>query len=97
MESKNFALDAAAEEQKEVDERIERLDTKTGVIFGFVVVSVAEILGFLLLIAGENHKLDIAHRCWFVGLFAFALACVVVTTVLGCWEMLPRRTHVGFF
>jgi hypothetical protein len=92
-----FAIDVATAEQQAINERIERLDTKTGVILGFVIVSVAEILGFLLLIAGEKNKLVVVHPKVFVVVFAFALTCVLIATVLGCWEMFPRSTHQGFF
>ena len=97
MDAYKFAIEIATAEQQAIDERIERLDTKTGVILGFVIVSVAEILGFLLLIAGERHKLELVYPKAFVGLFVFALTCVLVATVLGCWEMFPRSTHQGFF
>jgi len=65
-------------------------------ILGFVILSVAEIFGFLLLIAGERNKLAIVHPETFGGFVAFALICVLVATVLGYWEMFPRRTHIGF-
>jgi hypothetical protein len=96
VDAYKFAIDVATAEQRAIDERIERLDAKTGVILGFVIVSVAEILGFLLLIAGERNKLAVVHPKLFVGLFAFALTCVLVATVLGCWVMFPRTTHQGF-
>jgi ABC-type Na+ efflux pump permease subunit len=96
MPSAKFALDVSTAEQAEIDARVERLDTKAGVVLGFVIVSVAEILGFLLLIAGENHKLQVAHPYWVFTLFGVALASVGLATVLGCLELAPRRTHVGF-
>jgi hypothetical protein len=92
-----FAMQVATAEQHAIDERIERLDTKTGVILGFVVVSVAEILGFLLLVAGEKNKLEVLHRNWFEAVLVFALVCVSLATVFGCWELIPRKTHIGFF
>ena len=96
MEATDFVFDVAKSESKVIDERIERLDEKTGVILGFAAVSVAEILGFLILASIEPRRIGSVLSPGVIGLIFFGLLCILVATVLGIWELIPRRTHSGF-
>jgi Kef-type K+ transport system membrane component KefB len=69
------------------------LDTKAGVLVGFVVASVAEILGFLILAATEPSGQSMQTRPLPPGLMYWVgagLVFVVLAAVLGVVALVPR-------
>jgi hypothetical protein len=96
MQVTEFVLKVATSESRAIDERIERLDEKTSVILGFVIVSVAEILGFLLLVSAEARKVGPVFPPWVLRSLFLGFLCILVAMILGLWELLPRKTHIGF-
>lgn len=77
------------------------LDSKTGVIVGFVVVSIVEILGFLLLAAAEaTTPAQLSGRPIFsvcvVIFFGIGLLCSFLSTVFGLLALRVREFAIGF-
>src|ERR1700691_5613480 len=77
------------------------LDSKTGVIVGFVVVSIVEILGFLLLAAAEATTpaqligTPIFSRSVVI-FFGLGLLCSILSTVFGLLALRVREFALGF-
>ena len=71
------------------------LDAKTGVVLGFSLVSIAEILGFLLLTSAEGHKLSTPHPIAAGVCFYAGLACTVAAVFTGFLELRPRNYSGG--
>ncbi len=77
------------------------LDSKTGVIVGFVVVSIVEILGFLLLAAAEaTTPTQLSGTPMFsvlvVVFFGLGLLCSFLSTVFGLLALRVRQFAIGF-
>jgi hypothetical protein len=77
------------------------LDSKTGVIVGFVVVSIVEILGFLLLAAAEaTTPTQLSGTPMFSLLvmvfFGIGLLCSFLSTVFGLLALRVREFAIGF-
>lgn len=88
-------LALALHEEEQLANRANWLDTKTGAVLGFVIVSVAELLGFLFLASGERGKFSTAHPCWLATLFFIGLAALVVASLLGLLELAPMGFKYG--
>ncbi len=82
-------------------EMFDALDSKTGVIVGFVVVSIVEILGFLLLAAAEaTTPAQLGGTPIFslsvVIFFGLGLVCSFLSTVFGLLALRVRKFAIGF-
>jgi len=82
-------------------EMFDALDSKTGVIVGFVVVSIVEILGFLLLAAAEaTTPSQLSGSPIFslrvVIFFGVGLLCSFLSTVFGLLALRVREFAIGF-
>lgn len=79
-------------------ELFDALDSKTGVIVGFVVVSIVEILGFLILAATEvkdlNHSPALSRIV--VVFFFGGLVSSLVSTLVGLRALRVREFAIGF-
>jgi hypothetical protein len=88
---------------RKISDQIEfdAIDSKTGVIVGFVVVSIVEILGFLILAAAEATQptqlhSSLAFSCA-VGVFFFlGLVLSLLSTWLGLQAIRVRQFAIGF-
>lgn len=86
-------LDTAQKKLDSQQEVIAQLDQKSSVILGFSVVSVVEIAGFLLLVAGEGGQMA-SPQPWQVHLiFYFALICTVLGSALGLIALRGNASH----
>jgi hypothetical protein len=94
-ESVKVVLKLALFEEEQLANRANWLDTKTGAILGFAIVSIAELLGFLLLASREERKLDIAHPWLLAGVFLLGLAAILVGMYLGLRELSPMGFAYG--
>jgi hypothetical protein len=72
------------------------LDTKVGVILGFVVVSIAEILGFLILAAAEGLNSSCHFSVYTAFFFLFGLIWTVLSTIFGLRALRLRKFALGF-
>src|SRR5260370_20502934 len=77
------------------------LDSNTDVIVGFVVVSIVEILGFLLLAAAEaTTPTQLSGTPMFsvlvVVFFGLGLLCSFLSTVFGLLALRVRQFAIGF-
>lgn len=94
-ESLKYVAEIALHEEQELAGRANWLDTKTGVVLGFVIVSVAELLGFLFLASGEKAKLPTAHLCLFATFFFVGLGALVAASFAGLIELAPMGFKYG--
>jgi hypothetical protein len=94
-ESVKYVLEIALHEEHELANRANWLDTKTGAVLGFVIVSIAELLGFLFLAIGEKAKLNTGHIVWFAILFFVGLGTLIVASILGLFELAPMGFKYG--
>ena len=80
------ALKLGWKELEQQSQMRDHLDTKTGTILGFALVSVVEILGFLLLVAAEKDLFKtFGWLGWlFVTSFSVGLLRVVCDGLLRC-------------
>lgn len=79
----------------------EALDSKVGVILGFVVVSIVEILGFLILAAAEaTTPVQLQHSqaftCGVTVIFVFGLVLSISSTYLGLLALRIQNFAIGF-
>ena len=74
-------LKLALHEEEQLANRANWLDTKTGAILGFVIVSVAELLGFLLLASTEGIK-KTTHPCLLATVFVLGLLALIAALVI---------------
>jgi hypothetical protein len=76
------------------------LDSKTGVIVGFVVVSIVEILGFLLLAAADADPTKSVGRpmlsSTIVTFFFFGLSFSFLSTCSGLFALRVHKFALGF-
>ncbi len=94
-DSVKYVVEIALHEEEQLAGRANWLDTKTGAVLGFVIVSVAELLGFLFLASGEKAKLPGVHLCPFAMFFFVGLGALVVASLLGLFELAPMRFKYG--
>jgi len=93
--SLEYVAGIAIHEEQELAGRANWLDTKTGVVLGFVIVSVAELLGFLFLASSEKVKLPSAHLCLFATFFFVGLGALVAASLVGLVELAPMGFKYG--
>jgi hypothetical protein len=98
-ESIGFVWDMGMAKIRDQIEIFDTLDSKIGVIVGFVVVSIVELLGFLLL-AGADATGPISDRQAFSLLvevfFGIGLVCSFLSTAAGLVALRVRAFAVGF-
>ncbi len=94
-DSLKVVLELALHEEEELANRANWLDTKTGAVVGFVIVSVAELLGFLFLASGEKAKFSTTHPYSLATLFFIGLAALVVASLVGLVELAPMGFRYG--
>jgi hypothetical protein len=90
--SAKLVLDLALHEEQGLADRANWLDTKTGVVLGFGIVSVAELLGFLILASADHRHFGFPHRCLISLLFCAGLIALITGMFLGFAELGP----IGF-
>lgn len=100
-ESVDFIWEMGLHKIRDQIEMFDALDSKTGVIVGFVVVSIVEILGFLLLAAAEateTKQLDSSRAfSWPVVIFFFVgVILSIISTWLGLQAIRVRQFAIGF-
>jgi len=97
-ESVETILKLALHEEEQLAHRANWLDTKTGVILGFVIVSVAELLGFLLLASREGINSSIRstpHPCLLAIVFVLGLAVLMAAMFCGLADLYPMGFQFG--
>jgi hypothetical protein len=94
-ESVKAVLDLALHEEEQLANRANWLDTKTGALLAFVIVSVAELLGFLFLASAERTKFRTNHPYWLAAIFALGLLALVGAMVCGLVELAPMGFEYG--
>jgi len=72
------------------------LDTKTGILVGFVAASLAEIIGALFVVATENPRWFVELNWWPKGFLGFGLLLALAAFVSGLWAMRPLERSPGF-
>ncbi len=97
-ESINLAWEMGLRKISDQIEVLDALDSKTGLIVGFVVVSIVEILGFLLLAAAEatKHEPSVILSRGIALLFVLGLLLSLLSTVLGFMALRVREFAIGF-
>ena len=94
-ESVQVVLELALHEEEQLANRANWLDTKTGAVLGFAIVSVAELLGFLLLASKDGTKLSITHPCLLAAVFVLGLVSLLLAMILGLVELAPMGFEYG--
>jgi hypothetical protein len=100
-ESVDFVWEMGLHKIRDQIEMFDALDSKTGVIVGFVVVSIVEILGFLLLAAAEAvspqqlRGTPIFSLCVQI-FFGFGLFFSFLSTCSGLFALRVRKFAIGF-
>jgi hypothetical protein len=82
-------------ELKKLSDDFDSLDEKTAVVLGFALVSIAEILGFLLLGAAEQNHIHTTHPIAFSCFFYTGLGLTMASVFTGLLELLPRNYDAG--
>jgi hypothetical protein len=95
QESLKLVLELALHEEEQLANRANWLDTKTGAVLGFAIVSVAELLGFLLLASREGTKLRITHPRLLAAVFVLGLVSLLFAMILGLVELAPMGFEYG--
>lgn len=72
---------------------IEQLENKSSVLLGFSLVSIVEVLGFLLLVASEHAQAATSEPCWVHSTFYLALVSVVIASGAGIFAMRGNSSH----
>ena len=94
--SVDFVFEKGLQKIKDQIEIFQHLDDKVGLILGFIVVSVAEFLGFFFLAVTENPK-PVSYFSTLVEVLFFAgLFCVAVATLSGLMALWVRKVETGF-
>lgn len=97
--SLELVLELALHEEEGLADRANWLDTKTGAVLGFVIVSIAELLGFLFLASAEHpggHRIfTIAHPYLTAVLFSIGLMAIVAAMISGLFELAPMGFSYG--
>jgi len=71
------------------------LDTKVGIVLGLVVVSIAEILGFLILAVAEGVESSHRFSACSGALFVAGLASTTLSALFGILALSPRGFALG--
>lgn len=72
-----------------------QLDSKVGVLLGFLLVAIVQILGFLLRILPSGSTLYLKFPLWFLLVLAIGVFAILAAVVLGASERWPRNFHDG--
>ena len=96
VETISFLFDAGLKKISDQTAVSDSLDSKIGVLLGFVVVSVAEVFGFLLLAAADNTASSPRFTHLTLFLFLLSLAFVVAATISGMLGLGMRKFALGF-
>ena len=83
---------------KEIDSQADcfnQLDAKVGVILGFALVAIVQILGSLFRSMPANQALIAVYPKWFFGLFALAIVSILAAILFAVFERWPRRFFHG--
>ncbi|MBB5063301.1 hypothetical protein [Granulicella mallensis] len=91
----NLLLEAANRKLESQNSVIELLDQKSSVVLGFSLVSVVELLGFLLLVASEHGKAVSPEPGWIHTLFYLSLILVFIGSLAGLLALRGNPSH-GF-
>jgi len=91
----DFLYEYGLHELKQMSDDYDALDEKTGVVLGLALVSIAEILGFLLLAAAEHNRLNTPHPIVITCFFYAGLLMTVAAVVTGLLELWPRNYAAG--
>jgi hypothetical protein len=86
-------LDAAHTKIESQQAMIEQLDQKCSVVLGFSLVSVVEVLGFLLLVAAEHVPATSHEPFWVHSLFYIALGSLIIGSLVGLLALRGNPTH----
>ena len=99
-ESINIVWDMGLAKIRDQIGMFDALDSKTGVIVGFVVVSIVEILGFLLLAAADADPTKSGGRPMLssavVTFFFFGLGFSFLSTCSGLFALRVHKFALGF-
>jgi hypothetical protein len=85
-----YLFEIGTEKIRDQGEAFDSLDTKTGVILGFIVVSIPELLGFLLLAATENVT---ASRYFSIPVEVLLIGGLASTVSAALFGLLALRTQ----
>jgi len=88
----DFLFEMGLHELELQKEMRDHVDEKTGVILGFALVSIIEILGFLLLVAAEKNYFDAVHWSFFAA-FGVGLTSVFISAIFCVLEIWPARYY----
>lgn len=88
----DFLFEMGMRELELQKEMRDHIDDKTGVVLGFALVSIIELLGFLLLVAAEKGYFGGIHWTFFA-VFGVGLASVLVSAVFCVLEIWPARYY----
>jgi hypothetical protein len=91
----DFLYEYGQLELKKLSDDFDSLDEKTAVVLGFALVSIAEILGFLLLGAAEQNRIHTPHPIAFACFFYMGLVLTMASVVTGLLELWPRSYDAG--
>jgi hypothetical protein len=91
-----FAFEMGMQKIADQIQVFDALDTKVGVILGFVAVSIAEILGFLILAAAENLAPSRYFSPCLAFLFFSGLVCTLTSVLFGLIALGTRKFALGF-
>src|SRR5713226_4992889 len=94
-QSVTAVLELAVHEEEQLANRANWLDTKTGAVLGFVIVSIAELLGFLFLASVERTRFSTIHPYWVAAVFVTGLVALIVAMLLGLLELAPMGFQYG--
>ncbi len=94
-ESVEAVLQLAVREEEQLAHRANWLDTKTAAVLGFVIVAVAELLGFLFLASAEKSKFQTVHTCLLGLVFFSGLGALLVASLVGLAELRPMGFKFG--
>lgn len=94
-DSLEVVLQLALHEEQSLADRANWLDTKTGAVLGFVIVSISELLGFLLLASVEPSRVAISKPCSVAILFTGGLIALLIAMILGLAELAPMGFTFG--
>jgi heme/copper-type cytochrome/quinol oxidase subunit 4 len=92
QQSTSFLLETGIREIALQKEMRDHIDTKTTVVLGFALASVVELLGFMLLVAAENHTLG-RLPWYFFALLIAGVVSVVVTASVCVFQLWPMRLY----
>jgi hypothetical protein len=82
-DTESMLLESAHRKVESQHNVIEQLEQKCAVLLGFALVSVVEVLGFLLLVAADHGQRATSEPFWVHAVFYSALGLVLLGGVVG--------------